>query len=58
MVLVKKNVNPELLLEDPKKVLNKFSSRSQSLRDGQDAVAVAAREIRDIGKTSTGKWGT
>ena len=44
---VKENVNPEVLLEEPKEVLVKPFPRPETPRDNEDAQAVTDRETRD-----------
>ena len=46
-VTVKENVNPELLLEDPKPVIEEREPRPQTSQVGNDTVAIAFREARD-----------
>ena len=46
-VTVKKNVNPEVMLEDPKPVLEEPEPRPETPREGESAAATAAREARD-----------
>ena len=46
-VTVKENVNPEIILEDPKLVIEEPEPRLERLRAGEDIVATAARETRD-----------
>ena len=43
----KKNVNPEVMLEDPKPVLEEPEPRPETPREGESAAATAAREARD-----------
>ena len=46
-VTVKENVNPEILMEDPKPVIKDSKPRPKTPRTNEDAVATAARETRD-----------
>ena len=46
-VTVKENVNPEVMLEDPKPVLDEPEPRPETPREGESAAATAAREARD-----------
>ena len=46
-VTVKENVNPEVMLEDPKLVLEEPEPRPETPREGESAAATAAREARD-----------
>ena len=46
-VTVKENVNPEIILEDPKPVIKEPEPRPETPRMGEDAVATAAREARE-----------
>ena len=48
-VTVKENVNPEVILEDPKPVLEEPELRPETPREGENAAATAAREalVRD-----------
>ena len=46
-VTVKENVNPEVILEDPKPVLEEPELRPETPREGENAAATAAREARD-----------
>ena len=41
-VTVKENVNPEVILEDPKPVLEELEPRTETPRDGENAAATAA----------------
>ena len=47
VVTVKKNVNPEILLEEPKEVVDELMPRPETPRSTEDAQAVADREERD-----------
>ena len=46
-VTVKENLNPETLLEAPKAVVEEPDPRPETLRTGEDAAAITAREARD-----------
>ena len=46
-VTVKENVNTEIMLEDPKPVIEEPESRPETPRTYEDANAVTARETRD-----------
>ena len=46
-VKVKENVNPYVILEDPKPVLEEPEPRPETPRDGQNTAATADREARD-----------
>ena len=46
-VTVKENVNSQILLEEPKPVIEEPEPRPETPRTGEDAAATAAREARD-----------
>ena len=46
-VTVKENVNPEVMLEDPKDILEEPPSRPETPRAGEDETAITARNLRD-----------
>ena len=46
-VTAKEKVSPEVMLEDPKEMLEKLSPRPEAPRDGEDATARAVRDLRD-----------
>ena len=46
-VLVKENVNPEILLEDPSEVIDEPIPRPETPGANEDAQATADRETRD-----------
>ena len=46
-VIVKGNVNSEIILKDPKPVIEEPEPRPKTPRMGEDAVATVAREPRD-----------
>ena len=46
-VTIDENVNPEILQEDPKYILEEPPPRPEKPGDGEDATARAARDLRD-----------
>ena len=46
VVTIKENDNTELLLEDPKDVIEKPSTSPESPKTREDATALAARKLR------------
>ena len=49
-VAVKENVNPDVMLEDPKEIMEEPAPRSETpreAREGEDATARATRDLRD-----------
>ena len=46
-VTVKENVNPEIILEDPKKVVDEPMPRPETLGEAENAQAKTDRETRD-----------
>ena len=46
-VTVKENMNPEILLEDPKEVIDKLLPRPETPGTNEDAQVAADREARD-----------
>ena len=46
-VTVKENVNPEVMLEEPKDILEEPPPRPETLREGDNEAATIARNFRD-----------
>ena len=46
-ITVNEKVNPEIMLEDPKKIVEEIPLRPEAPRNGDDATARAARYIKD-----------
>ena len=46
-VTVKENVNPEVMLEDPKNILEEPPPRPETPRDGENEAATTAKNLRD-----------
>ena len=46
-VTVKKYINPEVMLEDPKDILEEPPPRPETPRDGEDEAATTARSLRN-----------